>query len=154
MKYVNLEKTTNKILGYYDSEVHGDNIPENSLEISEAQWQNAIDMGANCYIKGKFLVKDFRTDEEIKQAEYQTWKSERQYKVDNLEVTYNEVIYQGDELSQTRMSRAVSVMDDNETTQWVAKDNSIQVLNKADLSTILKESGIKQALIWNEGRQQ
>ena len=87
-----------------------------------------------------------------KQAEYQSWKSERQNKVDNLEVIYNEVVYQGDELSQTRMARAVSVMDDSETTQWVAKDNSIQTLNKADLSAILKEAGIKQTLIWNENR--
>lgn len=87
-----------------------------------------------------------------KQAEYQAWKSDRQNKVDNLEVEHNGVIYQGDELSQTRIARAISVMDDNETTEWVAKDNSIQTLNKADLSAILKEAGIKQTLIWNENR--
>ena len=90
--------------------------------------------------------------EKTKQAEYQTWKYERQNKVDNIEVIHNEVVYQGDELSQTRMARAISVMDDDETTQWVAKDNSIHTLNKADLSAILKEAGIKQTLIWNENR--
>ena len=84
--------------------------------------------------------------------EYFIWKQERQVKADNLEVIYNEVVYQGDELSQTRMARAIAVMNDIETTQWVAKDNSIQVLNKADLLVILKEAGIKQTLIWNEGR--
>ena len=83
---------------------------------------------------------------------YTVWKSERQNKVDNLEVVYMGIVYQGDELSQTRMARAIAVMDDTETTKWVAKDNSIQTLNKADLSAILKEAGIKQTLIWNENR--
>ena len=83
---------------------------------------------------------------------YTNWKSERQNKIDNLEVVHNDIVYQGDELSQTRIARAISVMDDIETTQWVAKDNSIQTLNKADLSAILKEAGIKQTLIWNENR--
>ena len=83
---------------------------------------------------------------------YNNWKSERQNKVDNLEVVHNDIVYQGDEVSQTRIARAIAVMDDTETTQWVAKDNSIQTLNKADLSAILKEAGIKQTLIWNENR--
>lgn len=94
-------------------------------------------------------------DERIKkETEYQNWKTERQNKVDNLEITHNDIIYQGDETSQTRMSRAISIMNDTETTEWVAKDNSIQILNKSDLSDILKEAGIRQTQIWNEGRPQ
>lgn len=94
-------------------------------------------------------------DERIKkETEYQNWKTERQNKVDNLEITHNDIIYQGDETSQIRMSRAISVMNDTETTEWVAKDNSIQILNKSDLSDILKEAGIRQTQIWNEGRPQ
>ena len=87
-----------------------------------------------------------------KQHQYIQWKTERQNKVDNLEVEHNGVIYQGDEVSQTRLARAIAVMDDTETTEWVAKDNSIQTLNKADLNAILKEAGIKQTLIWNKNR--
>ena len=83
---------------------------------------------------------------------YNNWKSERQNKVDNLEVVHNDIVYQGDEVSQTRIARAIAVMDDTETTKWVAKDNSIQTLNKADLSAILKEARIKQTLIWNKNR--
>lgn len=92
------------------------------------------------------------TPEEIQQGLYNQWKAERQSKVDNIEVELNGIIYQGDETSQTRIARAVSVMEDTDTTMWVAKDNSINELSKADLKYILREAGIKQTLIWNDGR--
>ena len=120
-----------------------------------------IDNDEYCYlsdfskVEKKFIKEaEYLLTKKEKEAEYQTWKSERQNKVDNIEVEYNGVIYQGDELSQTRMARAISAMDDNETIEWVAKDNSIQILSKADLSAILKEAGIKQTQIWNDGRPQ
>ena len=43
-------------------------------------------------------------------------------------------------------------MEDTDTTMWVAKDNSVNELSKADLKYILRETGIKQTLIWNDGR--
>lgn len=92
------------------------------------------------------------SEEEQKQIIYNQWKAERQSKVDNIEVELNDVIYQGDETSQTRIARAVSVMEDTDTTMWVAKDNSVNELSKADLKYILREAGIKQTLIWNDGR--
>ena len=92
------------------------------------------------------------TEEEQKQIIYNQWKAERQLKVDNIEVELNGVIYQGDETSQTRIARAVSVMEDTDITMWVAKDNSVNELSKADLKYILREAGIKQTLVWNEGR--
>ena len=87
-----------------------------------------------------------------KQYEYNQWKAERQSKVDNIEVELNGVVYQGDETSQTRVARAVAVMEDTDTVMWVAKDNSVNELSKTDLKYILKEAGIKQTLIWNDGR--
>ena len=87
-----------------------------------------------------------------KEYEYNQWKAERQSKVDNIEVELNGAIYQGDETSQTRIARAVYVMEDTDTTMWVAKDNSVNELSKADLKYILREAGIKQTLIWNDGR--
>ena len=45
MKYVNYDKKTNEILGYYDSEIHK-NIPTPSIEISDEQWARAISDGA------------------------------------------------------------------------------------------------------------
>ncbi len=68
MKYVHLEKNTNKILGWYDNSIHK-TIPTPNIEVSNEIWQDALSINANCYENGKFIVKDFRTLEEI--AEYE-----------------------------------------------------------------------------------
>jgi len=82
-----------------------------------------------------------------------TWKESRQLAVDSIEVTYDLIIYQGDEVSQGRMSRSIAALpDDVMTVQWIAKDNSAQLLNKVQLKAILLDAGTKQSAIWNEGR--
>lgn len=150
MKYVHLEN--NKILGYYSKDINP-LIPEGCLELTEKQWQEAININANCYEDGKFIVKDFRTAEEVKQGEISKWKSERDIKVQNIEVTYKDVVYQGDEKSQDRMSRHINALPNTEvTTMWVAKDNSVQILNKEDLQNILLLAGAEMSKIWIEGR--
>ena len=72
MKYVHLEN--NKILGYYDKEINPI-IPRGCLEITEKQWQEALSTNANCYENGKFIVKDFRTDEEVEKSRVQNINS-------------------------------------------------------------------------------
>jgi len=82
-----------------------------------------------------------------------TWKKDRQQKVDNIEVTYNNIVYQGDETSQSRMTKAITALPDDTTTiPWTAKDNSTQSLTRADLKAILLDAGTQQSKIWNEGR--
>lgn len=79
----------------------------------------------------------------------QVKKQNRQILVDNIEVTYNDIVYQGDEKSQDRISRAINGLPDNTTTmQWKAKDNSTQELNKLDLKEILFLAGQEQTRIW------
>lgn len=68
MKYAHIEKTTNKLLGWYDKEIHT-LIPTPNIEVTDEQWQNAININANCYEDGEFIVKDFRTPEEIQEQE-------------------------------------------------------------------------------------
>ena len=70
MKYAHLEKDTNKILGWYSDDIHS-NIPIPNIEVTEKVWQDAININANCYEDGKFIVKDFRTAEEIQEQELQ-----------------------------------------------------------------------------------
>ena len=70
MKYAHLEKE-NKILGWYSDDIH-DIIPTPNIEVSDEVWQEAININANCYEDGKFLVKDFRTNEEIRKEEINT----------------------------------------------------------------------------------
>jgi len=95
MKYAHYDKTNGKLLGWYDSEVHGTYVPEvpevlnadgtvktpavpsyydvsglptPNIEVSEADWQIAIDSAYN-YVDAttnKLSHKDFRTLDELK----------------------------------------------------------------------------------------
>ena len=68
MKYAQLEENTNKLLGWYSNDIHSE-IPTQNIEVDEKVWQKAISINANYYENGKFIVKDFRTDKEIKKQE-------------------------------------------------------------------------------------
>lgn len=65
MKHIHLEN--NKILGYYSEDINPI-IPSGCLEITEKQWREALSINANCYENGKFIIKDFRTDNEKEKA--------------------------------------------------------------------------------------
>lgn len=69
--------------------------------------------------------------------------------VANIEVEYNGIVYQGDETSQDRMSRAINGLPDDTTTiSWKAKDNSSQELTRLDLKEILFLAGQEHTRIW------
>jgi hypothetical protein len=89
-------------------------------------------------------------NQEKKEAKLrEVFKAQRQELVDNLEVTYKDVVYQADEMSQSRMSRAILALpDDITTTLWVAKDNTPVQLTRIDLSAILRLSGEAQTALW------
>lgn len=84
---------------------------------------------------------------------FNTWKSSRAEAVNDIEVTYNSVIYQGDETSQNRMTRSIIALPDDITTiEWTAKDNTQHSLTRIDLATILALAGNAQAALWSTGR--
>ena len=64
MKYAHLEENTNKLLGWYSDEIHSE-IPTPNIEVTDEVWQEALNINANCYENGEFIVKDWRTAEEI-----------------------------------------------------------------------------------------
>ena len=64
MKYAHIDEKTDKILGWYDDNIHS-KIPTPNIKVTEEVWQEAININANCYEDGKFIIKDFRTDKEI-----------------------------------------------------------------------------------------
>lgn len=85
--------------------------------------------------------------------QYTRMKLNRAATVANLEVTYNEVVYQADETSQDRMSRTINGLPDEvSAVPWVAKDNSIQYLTKSDLRQILYLAVQEQSRLWSEDR--
>ena len=86
MKYAHLEKETSKLLGWYDDKIHK-TIPTPNIEVSDEVWQEAINQNANVYENNKFIVKDFRSDEEIAEQEL------KQAKYDGEVYTLNDVDY-------------------------------------------------------------
>jgi len=94
---------------------------------------------------------DYKTPEE----QLTERKQQRKLLVSQITVEYNGVIYQGDEKSQDRLSRAINGLPDDSTViEWIAKDNSTHNLNKQVLKDILFLCGSEQSRIWNEGRPQ
>lgn len=76
-------------------------------------------------------------------------KELREILVSSIEVVHNNVIYQGDETSQDRMSRAINGLPDNMTTiSWKASDNSSHELTRVGLKEILFLAGQEQTRIW------
>lgn len=46
MKYAHYDENTNKILGYYDDEIHAV-LPSPNIKLTDKQWQEAINTNAN-----------------------------------------------------------------------------------------------------------
>ena len=107
---------------------------------------------------GLGVGKDAMTPEEVeshinppKTADQQReeWKSSRAAAVAAIKVTTlagNE--FDGDEVSQGRMARAVSSMEDADTVLWVLANNSVIRATKAELREALRLAGSEQAAIW------
>ena len=74
MKYANIENGTNRLLGWYDKEIHLE-IPTPNIEVTDEVWQEALNINANCYENGEFILKDFTTYEQREQQRVQEIES-------------------------------------------------------------------------------
>lgn len=92
------------------------------------------------------LVVELKRDDSgyIKQQE----KEHRNNLVSSIEIVYDGIVYQGDEVSQGRISRVISSMLDTDTIMWKAKNNSKVKLTKIDLTKILRLATIEQTKVW------
>ena len=117
-----------------------------SLYIEHKEDNFSFEYGYDYKVENDVLTKTKRTDEAFIKEEN---KAQRITLVSNIEVIYNNIIYQGDEVSQDRMSRAINGLpDDIITIDWKAKDNSSHILNKVDLKQILYLACQEQTKIW------
>lgn len=104
MKYAHIEKDTNKILGWYSDEIHSE-IPTPNIEVDEKDWQEALKINANCYENGEFIVKDFRTDEEILKQEQSKFRAERDKLLVEADIEINKLIDLGLDSTEWRKYR-------------------------------------------------
>ena len=87
--------------------------------------------------KNKLIFREILSDE-FKTSTYFVFKEIISILIKNIEVSYKGILYQGDETSQDRISRAINGLPNDVTTiSWKAKDNSSQELTRLDLKEIL-----------------
>lgn len=77
-------------------------------------------------------------------------KAQRQAAVDAITVTVNGKVFDGDEISQERMTRALKAADITGQTSctWVLSDNSAVTVTRQELEQALALSIQSQAAIW------
>ena len=96
----------------------------------------------------EFEVGRELTAEEITSIDRIYGREQRDEAVQNIEVLYNGYVFQGDEVSQSRMARALAGMKEDDTIKWKTKDNLVIVLSKDDLKQVLRLAGQEQTKIW------
>jgi len=83
-------------------------------------------------------------------ADREEWKLQRQAAVDAITVTVNGKVFDGDEVSQTRMARAIIGMQAAQvgTINWTLADNTVTLATVAELTEALVFAGQRQAELW------
>ena len=89
------------------------------------------------------------TAEELDAQAKVDWKVSRAELVEAIKVTTlagNE--FDGDETSQTRMSRAIAVMNDTDTIMWILANDEAIMVGKAEMMEALKLASAEQTRLW------
>jgi len=96
-----------------------------------------------------------RPCDQAEKDEHEAQEARNQFKLDRAEAmrsltvtTQSGWVFDADETSQTRMSRAITIMNDVETTVWVLADNTPIQATKAELKEALRLAGEAQAALW------
>ena len=76
------------------------------------------------------------------------FKKARQAIVDSITVNVNGKVFDGDEVSQGRMARALVAMSENDTIVWVLADNTPTQVTQSELIEALRLAGLAQAEAW------
>lgn len=99
--------------------------------------------------KSEVEIADY--DNQLQQQLRSKAKQERQKAVDAIKVTTSTgKVFDGDEVSQTRMTRAIVALQSTQTTAvtWVLADNTSTQATLAELTEALALAGAAQANIW------
>jgi len=90
-----------------------------------------------------------KSEEQLAQVRMSKAKQQRSIDIQNIIVTTaSGKCFNGDEVAQGRMSRAITVMDSTDSMPWVLSNNSIEVITRTELMEALKLAGVAMAEIW------
>ena len=121
MKYAHIIDT--KLQGWYSDDIHSD-IPTPNIEVTDEQWQEVINMNANCYENGEFIVKDFRTSEEIQEQEQEQFRAERNILLQQADIEINKLEDNNQDSTAWREYRQ-ALRDATETWQLPTKPEGV-----------------------------
>ena len=76
------------------------------------------------------------------------FKQDREKTVAAIVVEVDGLLFDGDEVAQTRMARAALVMQEGETTTWVQANNIPAEVTKAQLIAAVRLAGAAQTAVW------
>lgn len=116
-----------------------------------AEWCNANK--ATIEDKGEYyevVALPEPTPEELQARALANAKAERASEVEAITVEVDGMVFDGDEMSQARMSVAASSMTDEETNVWVLHDNSVVQVTKAQLLQACRLARIAQSAVWTK----
>lgn len=117
-----------------------------------------IEQGPVVLVDGHYVqtwVQTPRPPEEVAAEELAQAKTERAEAVSRIIVTVDGMQFDGDEISQTRMSRAVILAVvfnkdlDATTTKWVLADNTVAYPTVRQLAQALMLAGEEQTRVWD-----
>lgn len=87
------------------------------------------------------------------EQDYAAWKQERTALVGAITVQVGDHLYQGDELSQSRIARFVAASNsDSDEVEWTLADNTVANVTVSNLREALRLAGVRQTEIWSDGR--
>ena len=87
--------------------------------------------------------------EELEKQKQEQWKAERQALVDAIVVDIDGLAFDGDEISQNRMARAMGLADSpDETTVWKLADKSFAQVTADQLRRGARAAGDEMTRIW------
>ena len=82
------------------------------------------------------------------QASLEQKKAARTKAVERIIVTVDEIPLDGDEKSQDRMTRAMTILEAGESTLWMCADNVPRSVTKEQFKLALRAAGEAQTALW------
>ncbi|MBD1581262.1 DUF4376 domain-containing protein [Pseudoalteromonas sp. S16_S37] len=88
------------------------------------------------------------TDEQIAKVKRERFKAQRAANVAAITIEVDDMVFDGDELSQQRMARAILLMSDEDTQLWVLANNEVAEVSKAQLTQACLLAAQRQSELW------
>jgi len=133
MKYINYNKETGLVLGWYDSEIHSV-IPEPNKQIKYDVYSDAIENNFNYFDEAtdKFSNKDFRTFDELKKSKISNLTNSYNNEI-NKDIAYMNTTFQAGPKSRGTLIEVLSVGSVPEGFVWLDKENNQVSMTYTDL---------------------